>query len=360
LTNALPKIPVFLCYRQSDGSDTARRVHELLHKSAVEAINLETNDIQEHQLDVYYDQTSAVNDDWTRIHEPYLKRARAFILVCTPGAYINEGDDDWVQKELGWWLESNRNSPILIDALGSESRYVPKQIAQRWPNAQRVKLVSDEWDKLSVEQLDREKQRIKNRILNGISVESHQWLKLELQTQKSLSQKLNSRLRLAVLGMALAVGFGVFSISKAIEADNQRGIAEQKRIEADKAVQKVQALIDRIDFGTSDAAGVKSMDRICNEAIDTSKALANPIRESANVELLTERFWQLYYGEMNLVELREMNINGYSQIDPTMKSFGDALRTVAPDSEPEFYRELNVFSENIEVACREFISQLVK
>lgn len=339
----MPKLPVFLCYRQADGHEAARQVYELLNGSTVDSIALGKNEVEPHQLDVYYDQTSAAQDDWTTIHEPYLKRARAMVLVCTPGSFINEGPDDWVYKELNWWLESGRSSPILIDALGSELRYVPKPIAERWPNAQRIKLVSDEWELLPSEELAREKERVKERILSGIAEESHQWLKLELETQRKLARTLRTRYRVAVAAMALALLLGGVAIAMSMFAQN--------------SLNKVNVLIQRIDFGNKNADGIASMQRICDEAVATTMALSVPTASSTDDSRLEERFWQLYYGEMNLIELREMNKNGNkSEIDYSMKAFGDALKA---HTDTEVSSTLKSSANRLECACKNFISQLL-
>ena len=131
--------PIFICYRQVDGLAAARRLHELLDKSEVTGPKGERI-----LLDVYLDQTMPAVADWREIHRPYLERARALIVVCTPGAKIVEGPDDWVHKEIGWWLEHRPTVPILIDPLRQGKRYVPTAISERWPEIQRIPLVEAE------------------------------------------------------------------------------------------------------------------------------------------------------------------------------------------------------------------------
>lgn len=365
----MPKLPIFLCYRQADGSEVAKHVYNLLNKSTVSTIVLETGEIQKHQLDVYYDQTSAVQDDWTKIHEPYLKRARALILICTPGAFIDEGPQDWVYKELGWWLKSNRNSPILIDALGSESRYIPKPIAQRWPNAQRIKLIPGEWESLSSDELINEKRRVKERMLSGIATEGQNWLKQELDIQIELTRKLQTRFRWAFAGLSLATIFAIFAYHQFNEALMQRN-------EAVTAINNIDNLIDRINFGNTDPNGIQSMQRLCNEAIAVTAELAYSKSYESNI---TDRFWQLYYGEMNLIELREMTQNGnsntrestYSDIDRAMRYFGDSLKASLsidsisiPSGNYTAYNpnlpDLEAPATKLEEACLNFIDRLTQ
>jgi len=131
--------PIFICYRQADGLSAARRLHELLDKRQVTGSKGE-----QIELDVYLDQTMPAVADWRELHKPYLERARAIIVVCSPGAKIDEGPHDWVQREIDWWLEHRTTAPILIDPLRQGLRYVPGAISARWPEIQRIPLVESE------------------------------------------------------------------------------------------------------------------------------------------------------------------------------------------------------------------------
>ena len=95
VTRERPSIwPVFLCYRQSDGPRAAERLFSILTRVGAAGGAAE----DQLRLDVYFDQTApGVGDYPTTVHEPYLKRARAFIMVCTPGAKLDEEEGDWVQ-----------------------------------------------------------------------------------------------------------------------------------------------------------------------------------------------------------------------------------------------------------------------
>ena len=160
--------PVFLCYRQSDGRRTAERLFSVLNGVMV-PVESESAGEEPPRLDVYFDQAAPSISDWTMLHEPYLKRARAFILVCTPGAKLVEGPGDWVHREIDWWVQNRSEAPILIDALGQGERYVPTSILERWPNAQRINVIPEEWDQLSSDDLHASEQRTRARILGGIT-----------------------------------------------------------------------------------------------------------------------------------------------------------------------------------------------
>lgn len=121
------------------------------------------------RLDIYFDQAAPAVGDWTAVHEPYLKRARAFILVCTPGARLVEGTEDWVHREIDWWIQNREQAPILIDALGTGERYVPDAVLTKWPNAQRIEVVLEETSALSPQQREELEKRTVARVLGGLT-----------------------------------------------------------------------------------------------------------------------------------------------------------------------------------------------
>jgi hypothetical protein len=155
--------PIFICYRQVDGLAAARRLHELLDKRQVTG---PTGEVIE--FDVYLDQTMPAVADWREIHRPYLERARALIVICTPGARIVDGPEDWVHKEISWWLDHRHTVPILIDPFRQGIRYVPTSIRERWPEIQRIPLVEAEWTSLSAADLAQKANALRRQIVGNI------------------------------------------------------------------------------------------------------------------------------------------------------------------------------------------------
>ena len=102
-TEALQKWPVFICYRQIDGMAAAR---EVFH--AINGWQTETPDGTAIEIDAYLDTHSTSGPDWMRVHEPYLKVSRGFILICTPGVKVEHERDDWVHHEIDWWLRNKK------------------------------------------------------------------------------------------------------------------------------------------------------------------------------------------------------------------------------------------------------------
>ena len=85
-----------------------------------------------------------------------------------PGAKLNEGPTDWVHKEIDWWVAHRNQAPILVDPLMEGVRYVPSQIAARWPDIQRIPLVETEWSVLSGDALKAKTDALRRLIVGAI------------------------------------------------------------------------------------------------------------------------------------------------------------------------------------------------
>jgi hypothetical protein len=232
--------PVFICYRQVDGLAAAQHLYELLHKHEVTGANGELI-----EFDVYLDKTMPAVADWREIHRPYLEKARALIVVCTPGAKIDDGPEDWVHKEIGWWLEHRNTVPILVDPLRQGIRYVPPSIRERWPEIQRIPLVESEWAGLSSADLEQKANSLRRQIVgsilpSGAAIYDAE-LKAERQRAEQLSRALKGRTRaLRWLGMALAATMVLLVV-----AAFTTKYAFNKRDEAGQSAKKTQRQLDR-------------------------------------------------------------------------------------------------------------------
>lgn len=356
--------PVFICYRQDDGKEAASLVYDLLHQQQVTSTTQSGEET--FILDVYFDQAAVAGKDWTEIHQPYLKTARAFIIICTPGAKLNVGKNDWVHQELNWWLQNNETAPILIDALGTEERYVPDAIAERWPNAQRVRVVYDEWQKLSPEELKVAQERTRDRLIGGIANSGELYLLQELERRKKQSeqlqtalsrqQTLSDRFRMAFIG---AVVLLIAAVGAIYFANSQRTSAIQSK-------QNIDELIRRINVGGKDEAGKRAMNKICAEAIKVTSGLAGAT-DSNKFTQFSDRFWELYFGDMNIVEMRQKteNYSGdtskivRSNIETAMVRFGNALKAFDAGKNNSIASRLSLspLSEDIGTECNAYLKQ---
>ncbi len=238
----MEKWPVFICYRQSDGQEAASRLYDLLHEEQMKSIDPQSGNEQDYELDVYFDQAAPAGKDWTEIHEPYLKHARAFVIVCTPGSKLNEGGGDWVHKEIDWWLQNSKTAPILVDALGQEGRYVPDVVAAEWPNAQRIRLVNEEWERLSDQETETEKIRVRNRLIGGITRTGEHYLRRELEQKEEQARQLQTALdrqqllsRRFRFAFWISAGLSVVAASAALYGFIQQDKAESALLKATEA-----------------------------------------------------------------------------------------------------------------------------
>ncbi len=205
--------PIFICYRRVDGAAAARRLHETLDKW--ETVGPDGAAIR---IDAYLDASVPGIADWKAVHRPYLEKARALIVVCTPGLKLKEGASDWVHQEIDWWMTHRTTAPILIDPLREGIRYVPVQIATRWPDIQRLQLVEEEWARLSGSALELKTQDLRRQIIGTVLPSGADVYAQELAAE---------RLRANRLKMAFTVSTGLLVAATALGtyAWNRRGAA---------------------------------------------------------------------------------------------------------------------------------------
>jgi beta-lactamase superfamily II metal-dependent hydrolase len=209
--------PIFICYRRVDGGTAARRLHEMLDKWQTGG-----PDGQTIQIDAYLDETMPGIADWKAMHRPYLERSRAIVVVCTPGARIDEGPDDWVHLEINWWLEHRETAPILVDPLKEGLRYVPLQIAQRWPDIQRIPLVEEEWSRLSGAPLQEKTDAVRRLIIGAILPSGAAIYAKELEQERERAEQLRRALAIAQASLLDTRAASLFNESRLIGARRER------------------------------------------------------------------------------------------------------------------------------------------
>ncbi len=205
-----PHWGVFICYRQVDGSEVAEWLYSKLHDRPV--LEAPATRRESPKLVVYFDQTVPAVADWTAKHQPALERAKAFLMVCSPGAAMKAGKEDWVHRELEWWLAHKLVAPILIDPLGSEGdRWVPDLIKKHWPNAQRIKVLPANWERRSAENRDRDETRAISRIVQGI-LESHKEIRGQEDKDENRQRSVGRWRQLLFRSLAAAAVLTVFTL----------------------------------------------------------------------------------------------------------------------------------------------------
>jgi hypothetical protein len=238
--------PIFLCYRQTDGMASAARVFTLLDDQPVPVPDETDPGAAPPRLDVYFDQAAPGVEDWQAVHEPYLKRARAIVVICTPGAKLKEGKTDWVHREIDWWLANREMAPLLVDPLGADLRYVPSSIAARWPNAQRIKLIEKDWDGLTEAERIALDERVRAQFLGAIVPSAERFYRQELELEEGRAARI-ARIRRAAAGLAmgfvivLATAIWIYLLWNA--AQEAAHTAETARQEAEQASRLAQTRV---------------------------------------------------------------------------------------------------------------------
>ncbi len=235
-TSSTQRWPIFICYRQADGKSAAARIFELLNDQSVPTAHSAGTGDAAPVLDVYFDQAAPGVEDWMAVHEPFLKRARAIIVICTPGAKLNEGAGDWVHHEIDWWLANRQMAPILVDPLDQNTRYVPDAIARRWPNAQRIRLIDQEWQGLSPTDRQALDDRVREQFMGGIMPSSDTLYRQELDQETQRAARLRrTRRSMAVLAAVLitTIGAAAWIYTLKTKANIAQQTAEQARNEAE-------------------------------------------------------------------------------------------------------------------------------
>ncbi|MEM7428080.1 MAG: hypothetical protein AAF441_18460 [Pseudomonadota bacterium] len=390
MARSAKKWPVFICYRQIDGAEAADEVATLLDGETVTVRDAETGRDERFDLVVYQDKNAVTGGDWTKIHKANLERARAFIMICTAAASIDhrkKHHNDWVQHEIDWWLEHRPEiAPIMIDAMGAEGLYVPASILEKWPNVQRTQLIASEWRKLRAAELSAEKSRIKDLLKGEVTRSRQEFISQELAEAAKREKDLEEALKKEKVAVArqqrnfkIAVALGcvaavfalsalAFGISSANNADLARKNeltaqenetaakeAEKKALKAKRAVDK---LIGRINIAGATPEGKSAFRKICDEAVSVTRKIAvsqSPAAETAEIQ----RFRELYFGPMNMIEIRQQ-IKSYrtnvedivnSDIESTMVAFDRALKSEPiPNSS-----DLENLSKNIGLECDKFL-----
>ena len=228
---------VFICYRQVDGSETADWLHQHLQNQP-----MPTAEYPPPRIRFYVDRYTAAVTDWRKFNQDALMKARAMIIVCTPGSLIDEGPEDEVQKEIRWWVSNRATAPIIIDATGQGVRYVPTPIRDQWPNAQMVQLQTSGLAKEEPDKRALAEERVVRRITEGILASEGQVRDEDLERTRQLQAKTASALRRTSIALAFAIVTLVVAVFAAIgfvdqknEATFQAKKAEDLRQTADLA-----------------------------------------------------------------------------------------------------------------------------
>ena len=169
-----------------------------------------------------------------------------------------------------------------------------------------------------------------------------------------------------VVAVALAIVAGVLGVyatgqkrqaERATEAALKA--ADSERIAADRAQkesERAQAESDRADrfinLVSSNPAGRRAMEKICLEAISVTTTLATT-RDKGRLQEGRDRFAELYYASMYIVELHQRKTSGndVSTIEGTMVRFDRHLSSLWSKQAPLPYSSLCAYANEVRDAC---------
>jgi len=155
----------------------------------------------------------------------------------------------------------------------------------------------------------------------------------KLKASRRLVQRTVAGLITAILLAAIAIGLGIYAKTQEKQALAAQKTAERSESAALVAKKDIDDIIKRIHVGVSKGPGVTASKKICEEAIDVTSKLATTNGDDKSAE---QRFWELYFGEMNLIELRQKtkayieDAGGLtnSSIESAMVAFGNKLKVI--------------------------------
>jgi hypothetical protein len=135
--------------------------------------------------------------------------------------------------------------------------------------------------------------------------------------------------------------------------------------EAERQKQAVVDLIDRVRLGQQRPAGVQAMKKICNDAVTVTSSLASTTSE-IEYRKREEQFRELYWGPMNLIEIRQRT-DQYaggsnkiidSGIESAMAGFHAQLDSSPPVAIALPRSDLQSFSRRIKTECETYLGSL--
>lgn len=215
----------FLCYRQADGKEAARWLFGHLHGHPV------VIDGKPGSMEVYFDQTTAGIGNWHELHQAHLERARAMLVVISPGMRSDfrvDGEDDWVHYELDWWIKTRRTAPVVIDTTG-DARFIPPQLRRRWPDVQRIDLRLSELSALRPAELAERTEQILARIVGGIEQSEVSVLHEDLEASRRLTRRLRNVLVAAGVLLLVTIALAFLAANSASRARVERSRANRER-----------------------------------------------------------------------------------------------------------------------------------
>lgn len=161
----------------------------------------------------------------------------------------------------------------------------------------------------------------------------------------------------AALSLAIvAGGFAFYANSEKLRAERNATEARQQSELARKETERADKFINLV---SSDPAGLRAMEKICAEATAVTSRLATAADEKKHAQL-EDRFWELYYGPMYIIEIHQAKKSGlgYSKIETAMVMVGRGLKAAVAAGEPLPHSALLPLASTVKNECIEYLKFL--
>jgi hypothetical protein len=159
----------------------------------------------------------------------------------------------------------------------------------------------------------------------------------KLEASRRLVRRTVTFVMVGMLLVALLVGVWAFRVRE------QERSVEQLRAETERADRFIK-LVD------ANPAGRHVMEKICLEAIQVTTTLAttSDLNEFARAR---DRFWELYYGPMYIIEIHQTKKAGRSAIEASMVLFGERLNEIESASDPLPHKSACLHAKQVRDEC---------
>lgn len=272
------------------------------------------------------------------------------------------------------WDDNSRDPDLLVR--GSELTTFNSWRDRRPSNAPNLTMIQRAFLAASDEEESARTNAQRKQLAEMASVQSQRQIAIEEREaaikREADAQQASAKARRIITWGAIAGATLIVIAALAFATQQNRNYQEQAklRIEAEKntalaLAQKsvVDELIRRIRVGRTNPPGISAMKNICNEAITVTSRLASTTNEEEFIQN-DERFWELYYGSMNLVEIRQRtdNYSGdsddivMSSIESAMVRFGDKLKYPLESENDLPRKELEQLSMKVKEECEEYLT----
>ena len=190
---------------------------------------------------------------------------------------------------------------------------------------------------------------------------------LKLSAERERAERLERAVTRVRTALAVAVVFAGAAATLGLYATRQQRVAERATQAAKEAAGNAEesarlalAESERADrfvtLVSSNPAGLRAMGNICHEAIQVTSTLA-ATTDRRTWQRARDRFWELYYAPMYIVELHQRKHSGSdaNNIEGSMVQYGRALESLEAADRPLPHQTLCELAKSVRDGCVEHL-----